>query len=90
MHNFPCCLQSERYAESDASLDNLDPQTEYSIRVCPIRICEGGDITGTPFPSKTFTTLAIPVKSAANSGKAATSLLSSFQVFQFSFSLLIT
>ena len=46
----------ERCHESELLVSGLDPRTEYSVRVCPVRLCEDGEIAGTYSPSKVFST----------------------------------
>lgn len=42
--------------ESEIAVDGLESKTEYSVRVCPIRLCQDGEIPGTYSPLKTFLT----------------------------------
>lgn len=42
--------------ESEIAVDGLESRTEYSVRVCPIRLCQDGEIPGTYSPLKTFLT----------------------------------
>ena len=49
-------LQVRRCSESEMAVDCLDSRTEYSVRVCPIRLCQDGEIPGAYSPSKTFLT----------------------------------
>lgn len=48
--------QMRRCSESEMAVDGLDSRTEYSVRVCPIRLCQDGEIPGAYSPSKTFLT----------------------------------
>jgi len=48
--------QMRRCSESEIVVDGLDSRTEYSVRVCPIRLCQDGEIPGAYSPSKTFLT----------------------------------
>ena len=51
--------QMKRCSENELVADDLDPHTEYSVKVCPIRLCQDGEIPGTCSPSKTFNTHSI-------------------------------
>ena len=45
-----------RCLESETIFDGLEPRSEYSVRVCPIRLFQDGEIPGAYSPSKTFWT----------------------------------
>uniref|UniRef100_A0A0P5L944 Fibronectin type III domain-containing protein 3B n=1 Tax=Daphnia magna TaxID=35525 RepID=A0A0P5L944_9CRUS len=49
-------IVTRRCSESEMAVDGLESRTEYAVRVCPIRLCQDGEIPGAYSPLKTFCT----------------------------------
>lgn len=66
-------IQMRRCPESEMAIEGLDSRTEYSVRVCPIRLCQDGEIPGAYSPSKTFWTLSNQAQSTIDSPQNSSS-----------------
>lgn len=46
----------ERCHANELFVSGLEPRTEYSVRACPVRLCNDGEIAGSYSPTRLFST----------------------------------
>lgn len=65
-----------RCTENETTVSGLEPKTEYSVRICPIRLCSDGDMPGTYSLPKSFSTASNLSLSVVESSKKSSNQVS--------------